>query len=350
MCDVNKLVEVLREECFDKDDFSKQIHDVFLQTHNFPDADAVGSALGLQEILKHFGINSKICYQGELGRYSTRRMADVMEIEMYSVSEIASELDGEDVVICVDSQKGNANIDDIIGRELAVVDHHPIFVDGDYEYEHIEIVGACSSLVTKYFIDLGLVPTEKTATALLYGLKMDTLKFTRGVTAFDIEMFAFLHPLANQAQLVALDTNNMYLDDLLAYSEAIKNIRIENRIGFTFVDFNCPDALIAILSDFILSIEEVEISVVYCMRENGYKFSVRSETSAINVGHLINKVMMDIGSGGGHASMAGGFLPKDSVVMLFTEDEINRLKESEDIEEVENLLFDKIITRFIENL
>lgn len=38
---------------------------VYIQTHNFPDPDAIASALGIQELLKHNGISSTICYKGK---------------------------------------------------------------------------------------------------------------------------------------------------------------------------------------------------------------------------------------------------------------------------------------------
>ena len=34
---------------------------VYIQTHNFPDPDAIASAYGLQELLKSRGIASTIC-------------------------------------------------------------------------------------------------------------------------------------------------------------------------------------------------------------------------------------------------------------------------------------------------
>ena len=39
---------------------------VYIQTHNFPDPDAIASAFGLQELLKYCGIESTICYKGTI--------------------------------------------------------------------------------------------------------------------------------------------------------------------------------------------------------------------------------------------------------------------------------------------
>ena len=142
------------------------------------------------------------------------------------------------------------------------------------------------------------------ATALLYGIKMDTLQFTRGVTPLDIEMFGFLFPLCDQEVLADLERNNMEFSDLKAYGEAIERIELYDKIGFSCIPFSCPDALIAILSDFILALIEVEVAVVFSFREDGIKLSVRSEDPDIHAGDLLHEALKGLGSGGGQIGRA----------------------------------------------
>ena len=91
---------------------------VYIQTHNFPDPDAIASALGIQELLKHNGISSTICYKGKIDRYSTDKLRELMEIELLNVEDLSTILTDEDEVILVDAQKGNSNIVDITGDEI----------------------------------------------------------------------------------------------------------------------------------------------------------------------------------------------------------------------------------------
>src|SRR5204863_9456647 len=42
---------------------------------------------------------------------------------------------------------------------------------------------------------------QRLATALLYGIKADTLHLERGTTRADVDAFTFLHPLANHNTL-----------------------------------------------------------------------------------------------------------------------------------------------------
>ena len=174
---------------------------------------------------------------------------------------------------------------------------------------------------------MGQKPEKDVATALLYGLKMDTLQFTRGVTELDIRMFGFLFSHSDQDKLSDIERNNMEFNDLKAYGAAIENIELYDNIGFSCIPFSCPDALIAILSDFILALVEVEVAIVYSYREDGVKFSVRSEDDGIHAGNLVHDALEEIGSGGGHAFMAGGLIRREQMEMLgrYPEDAIRDL-------------------------
>lgn len=289
---------------------------VYIQTHNFPDPDAIASAFGLQALLGHFGIDSVLCYYGKIDKLSTRKMTELLGIRMFSWDELREAMCPEDYIICVDSQKGGGNIRDFTGREVACIDHHPTYVQAEYLYSDIRTVGSCATLIAEYYQRLGVPLPENVATALLYGLKMDTAQFTRGVTLLDIDMFRLLFPLADGAILTELEKNTMEFSDLRAYGSAIENVQVYDRMGIASIPFDCPDALIALVADFLLSLEEVEVAVVYAWREKDIKFSVRSESEAIHAGQLTNRALRGLGSGGGHAEMAGGSIGRENLKLL----------------------------------
>ena len=58
----------------------------------------------------------------------------------------------------------------------------------------------------------------------------------------------------------------------------------------------------------MLDLVEIDFSVVYSIKDDGIKLSVRSG-GKINAGTVTNDALAGIGGGGGHASMAGGFVP-----------------------------------------
>ena len=198
---------------------------IYIQTHNFPDPDAIASAFGLQRLLAQHEIPSTLCYDGRIDKLSASKMLEAFQIQMFPYEQLRPDMAEEDYVICVDAQKHCGNITDFVGDEVACIDHHPTFVPIEYRYQDIRPTGACATIIAQYYKQLPCLPDRHTATALLYGLKMDTLQFTRGVTELDIEMFAFLFPLCDQETLARLERNNMEFNDLKAYGAAIESLR-----------------------------------------------------------------------------------------------------------------------------
>lgn len=284
---------------------------VYIQTHNFPDPDAIASAYGLSKLLEHYGISSSICYRGKIERYSTNGMVTSLGIEMMNI-ENASELDREDEIILVDSQKGNTNIIDTDGDEIICIDHHPTFDNSkDVVYRFVDIrpeYGACSTIIAEYFFENNIEMNRKVATALLYGIKTDTMGLSRDVSAADVEIYGKLFGIADNDILKSLEHCSIKFDDLKAYGNAINSIKVYNNISFANTGVNCPEALIASICDFMLDLVEVEFSVVYSIKQEGIKLSIRS-SGDLDAGRITNVALNGIGGGGGHHSMAGGFVP-----------------------------------------
>ncbi len=290
-------------------------HRVFIQTHDFPDPDAIATAYGLQELLKWKGISSEICYFGSIDKINTKLLVEEYHMDIYKPTEI-DRLSEEDYVITVDGQKDNSNFTDMTGAEVACIDHHPWSTQYTYQFVKHTICGACSSIITDWIIEAGMPVDRKLATILLYGLKMDTQSFSTGVTALDIKAFGFLNELADKAMLSFFENSELELSDLRAYGAAIENVTVYEDMGFSYIPFECPDGLIAAVAEFLLAISSVSIAVVYANRNGGLKFSARSVSPELNVGRLIHKSLSGIGNGGGHATMAGGIVFRESIELL----------------------------------
>lgn len=284
-------------------------HKTYIQTHNFPDPDAIASAFALQHFLKSYGVDTTLCYDGSIDKMSTKRMISMFEMEIINADDI-EDMKETDYIVTIDGQKYNTNFTDLPGNEVACIDHHPTVVECEYKYKDVRIVGACSSIVASYYKEMGLAMPPFVASALAYGIKMDTADFTRGAGGFDAEMFAYAYQYADTARINAMYKDVMEYDDLKAYAAAINNIIIFERVGFAQIPFDCPDALIAIISDFILALDVVDVSIVYSVRKDGLKFSVRSEVDQVDAGKLVGAALKGYGDGGGHKTMAGGFVPK----------------------------------------
>lgn len=290
---------------------------VYIQTHDFPDPDAIGSACGIHHILKHYGINTEICYAGHVTNDALHHLINEYDISLREASEI-HDMSISDKIILIDGQKLNANMTDLPGEEVACIDHHPDNEQVMLAYEDIRPCGACTSIITEYFRLLEVPLDKKTATLLLYGLQMDTDNLRRGVTSLDIEAFSYLFSLADGDMLKRLAGRTMRERDLRAFGAAIETIELTGHLAIAFIPFACDDYLIAQIADFMLALSEVDLSIVYSKRENGLKFSARTLLPDVHCGNLLKTCLgSEGGNGGGHPHMAGGFIPREKLLSLY---------------------------------
>lgn len=306
---------------------------IFIQTHNFPDPDCIAAAMGLKYLLYKNGIISEICHSGEVSRHSTKKLIEKLNIEMKDIRYITDMTENSNIIL-IDTQKANSNTKDLIGNEVACIDHHEENrkeIRAEYKFKDIRPnVGACSSIIARYFLEEDIEIPQDIATALTYGIKADTLDFTRGVSKFDIEIYGYLHGLVDARILEELQKDKLELNDLYAFSKAFNSLKIIDDIGFINVGINCPDPLLASISDFILSVVEINFAILYCNKEIGVKFSIRNNIENFHAGKIIAEVLEGVGNGGGHKEMAGGLIPKKNLKLI--EKDIDKFVESKFIE------------------
>lgn len=294
---------------------------VYIQTHNFPDPDALGSGFGLRYLLSIHGISATLCAKGEIDRFNTEKMIEMFNIPISFCDREFSNINDQSEIILIDSQYGNGNVKIEKGKVIGCIDHHHKMDNYIYEFSDIqEDIGACSSIVAQYFFDNNIEIPSEIAEALLYGIKVDTLSLTRCVNRLDMEMFYYLYGKCNRNIISYIDKNTMKLKDLNAYENAIKTMRMKEKISFAYIGYNCSDALVAVISDFLLDIAEISFAVAYSIKEDGIKISVRSDGEYENAGLITMTALENIGTGGGHSAMAGGFIPySDQVNIMIRE-------------------------------
>jgi nanoRNase/pAp phosphatase (c-di-AMP/oligoRNAs hydrolase) len=307
MKNIKELFEFIKNEEF-----------VYIQTHNFPDHDSIASAFGLMHILKTEGIKSHLIYEGVVQRDSLKEMIRELEIPIKSAKEY--QIREKDKIIIVDGCKGNKNVTDLIGEEVAVIDHHETESPDDVKFSDIRpSYGACSSIIFSYFDELKLEIPRDVATALMIGLEVDTSLMTRGVSEDDVVAYSGLYVLSDMKFVNSLLRNYIQVKDLEFYKMAIEKVKIKDKYAFCYFDAGCNQNLLGIIGDFFLSINEVDF-VFLCANNNSViNFSLRSEMHKWNAAIIVQEVLKGIGFGGGHSDMAGGII-KDK--HFFTEDKI----------------------------
>ncbi len=285
----------------------KSNKNLFIQTHDFPDPDAIASAFGLQTFLKLEKIETKIVFCGEIQRDALKTMIIKLGIEIFHYNEI--EITTEDQIIIVDGCKWSKNVTDLPGFEIAVIDHHLVEHPEDVPFVEIkDQIGSCSTIITGYYIKNGLEVPKESATALMVGISRDTDLLTRKVTEDDIEAYHYLYKFADNILVNSILRNNIELSDFKFFSESIKNLKIEKSLAWCFYKDGCDNNLMGILGDFILSAHEINFSILFAKNRDAISISIRNENEKWNAAEIVRIITHSIGAGGGHKQMAGGVI------------------------------------------
>lgn len=280
---------------------------VFIQTHNYPDQDALATAHGLKILLEHFGKQAIVCYKGEIDKYNTIKMIELLHLDIVPADSI--EFRNDDEIILVDCQQGNVNVKGYSGRVIACIDHHNIQETSMYRFHDIRPgVGACATIIAHYFFENEIPMDHLLATTLIYGIRMDTNLLSRSVSNLDLQIYCQLYKMSNQQILRQLDTCTLKLPDLITYYQAIANLRIYHSLALLDLGPDCSEAIMGQISDFIMTLREVDLVFSHSYRDGGVKFNVRSSRPELDASEVIRAALNTIGDGGGHDSMAAGFV------------------------------------------
>jgi len=283
---------------------------VFIQTHNFPDPDAVSAAFGLKELLEIQGIHTEIIYDGELQRHALIQMIAHLHIPIYHWKQY--ELTESDRIIIIDGCKGNANVEDLTGREIAVIDHHKNMADDDILLSDIRPdYGSCSTIICEYYQEHGALPSREAASALHIGLARDTDLFTRGMTEMDLKALSFLYPYSDKSLVNNILRNNIQLTDLDYYRKLLSRLEVYRGMAFCYLSEGCPQNLMGILGDFILSLQEIHFVCLFANNNSVISLSFRNNWEDKDASSIMKQFTQGIGRGGGHKEMAGGVLFQD---------------------------------------
>jgi nanoRNase/pAp phosphatase (c-di-AMP/oligoRNAs hydrolase) len=296
-----------------------------------PDPDAIGSGLALRQVLGRNRQTAPLVTFGRVTRPENIAMVKLLEIEMERVTERT--LKQFDRVAVVDLQP--PHLAHPPEKVDLVIDHHPEQFNYHSQIKDIRPgYGATSSILLEYLRCADAVVGTRLATAMLYGIKSDTFLLTRDTNEWDVEAFSYLYPLANQNLMRRIERPELPPAALDALSIALKNRHIVDKVAFVHLGRVERDDLIPQIADFSLQFEGVEWALVSGTFANNYIISVRNVGYVRGAGRIIKDAFGNIGSAGGHASMAKAIIPLSKIAKKWDLDprqmrSINRRAERE---------------------
>jgi len=192
-----------------------------------------------------------------------------------------------------------------------VIDHHPVKME-DVHAEYVDIrpnTGATATIMTKYLQELDISIDKDLATALLYGIRTDTLGFKRNANPVDLTAAAFLYPLADHEILNRIETPAISIETLDTFGKSIRNRKIRGSYLITNVGTLKDRDALAQAADYLLNLEGITTVLVYGVGEDQIYLSGRSNDIRLNLGEAMHRAFGETGSAGGHATTAGAQIP-----------------------------------------
>jgi bifunctional oligoribonuclease and PAP phosphatase NrnA len=295
-------------------------NNIVITTHWSPDGDAIGSSLGLMQILKNAGKKAKVivpnAYPDFLNWLPNNDSVVIFENEKAKAQKL---IKSADLFFTLDFNALKRIADLGIAIEAAkkpivMVDHHRM--PDEYAVLKYHDVNACSTCELIYDMSMELSYKKnidaKAAECLYTGILTDSGSFKfESVTAHTHEIAAELIKLGvkqNAIQSKIYDTNSFERLQLVGYALSKKLVYLEklNTAYITLSEkelkqFNFKKGDTEGLVNYALSVAAIEFSAIMMERDGEIKCSFRSKGD-----FDVNLFSRAHFNGGGHKNAAGG--------------------------------------------
>jgi nanoRNase/pAp phosphatase (c-di-AMP/oligoRNAs hydrolase) len=287
---------------------------VLILLHNDPDPDAMASGLALRNVLHRTKTTAIIGAIQGVTRPENLRMLNLLDIQVEAVTPQSVKEFSRIAMVDVQPHYFGGLID----RADLVIDHHPeqpgytaVFKDIRADY------GSTCTILTEHLRAVDVDISERTATAMLYAIKSDTLFFNRQASRVDIEAFSYLYPLADAALIRKMEGAEITSERLDYVVKAQQTGRLVEQVFCAFLGPTEREDFIPYVADFFLQVEHVKWTVIGGLVKDAVIVSVRNLGYSKNAGEFVRRYFSDIGNAGGHRSMAKAVIPMAAFVTKF---------------------------------
>lgn len=284
--------------------------------HDNPDPDAIGAAVGVAALAESTGADPTILYAGEITHQQNRAFVNLLDLELTRIDDAFDPASYDGIAIVDHAHPG---VNDPLASDTSidiVIDHHPAreevdatFVDRRHE------TGATSTLVAQHLLEAGIDFDETLATALWYGIQVDTDGFRRGVSGLDFSIGAALHDHVDTGVVEQIESPRITADTLDTIGAAIEQRVIREGVVVTHVGRLTDRDALAQAADMLVLMEGVTTVCVFAEDEEMVYASARSRDDGLDVGDAMRLAFGRIGSAGGHEDMAGAQVPVGMIAL-----------------------------------
>jgi nanoRNase/pAp phosphatase (c-di-AMP/oligoRNAs hydrolase) len=264
---------------------------VAILIHPSPDPDCLGAAQGFAVLLKEiYGISSKIFHLGEISHPQNRSIKNVLHIQL----EDGRDLNPNDfsAVVVLDTDLDGTGLKSEKLKDVDVrIDHHITDRGNGAKLKDVRTVGSTCSIVWDYLraFDVKLEDYKDEATAMVLGIKTDTLDFTRADTSdLDLEAYRSLLPLVDKNSLAKVINYPLPKSLFEIEAKAFKNRNVRGTTLVSFIGDITPHNrdMIPTIADRFSRIDGVSTAIIMGLIENDITVSVRSDDARVDVHDL----------------------------------------------------------------
>ncbi len=304
------------------DDLARSLEGVqrlLILPHNDPDPDAIASALALRTLLKSpwpayegrsLDVEADLVYRGIIGRAENKALVRYLGRPLRRL--LAAELRQDVPIALVDTQPGTGNNALLPGQlPIIVFDHHPLR-PGSAEVAFAEVrpdIGATSTILAGYLLAAGIEPEPPLATALYYGIKSDTLGLMREAGPEDMAVYHHLQGLVDLEALAEIENAQVPNDYFKRLDAALHTARVYDGVILSYIGTMSRPDLAAELADLLLRLQGTKWAVVMGVYRDELIVSIRARNPVGGAGRLVQSIVGEAGTAGGHGTMAAGHLP-----------------------------------------
>ena len=271
------------------------------------DPDALASAMAVKRLLRYRVKNVTIAHPNEIRRLNNMAMVERLKIPIKRLKDVKPESFSKRVM--VDSQPAHLPCFEKIKLDV-VIDHHPLGDEIDAQFVDIRPeYGATSSMFVEYLRAAGMKPSVALATALFYGIKVDTQDFEQKSVLADGISFRYLFNIANRDLVRKFELTDLRRSELKYFSIALAELKFSKGRYYTHLGrVRSPDVLV-IVADFLNHVGDVDW--VFVSGIHGEKLVVifRCDGYRKSAGKLAEKIFGSVGSAGGHKGAARAEVP-----------------------------------------
>ena len=283
------------------------------------DPDSLACSMAIKRLLRYRVKHITIAHTNEISRLNNLEMIERLRIPLERLNSV--KLSDYSKKIIIDSQPDHLPDFDKIEFD-AIIDHHPITNEWDATYVDIRPdYGAVSSMMVEYLRAANMKPSVALATALFYGIKVDTHDFEKEARLADAISFRYLFDIANRNLVRKFELTDLRRSELKYFSTALNELQYSKRKFYSHIGrVRSPDVLV-IIADFLNHVSDIDWVLVSGIHNDKLVVIFRCDGYRKSAGKLASKVFGHLGPAGGHKGAARAEIPLKALEL--TEYDIN---------------------------